>query len=336
MSFIPGWINIILPMVAPEVEAPVGYRYWRIYITSLKVEGSNPADETQAAMGELHFHTEVFGPNIALGGVAISDTEDGAYIDDNAFDELIFTNDVAGNNMWRSTDTALPHWIGYDFGVGNAVMVVAAGLHGTEEFETSTLRDRRPNDFDVQHSEDGVTWETAWSVTDADIHPMFGYLYTVDPEAEEPVYSGSPHGAHTYWRIYCLREIFTSSSEVGAGEMEMRSTPGGADQCTGGSVASSSYFTTVGPWRLFDNNLSTNWLTADNRRWGWVRYTFTDPIEIAEVMIRNHSSIPTNTPRNIYIQYSDDDEHWTTAWAENGIAEWAAGTTRVFTDPNYI
>ena len=81
---------------------PTTYTDWRIYIT---------ANQTvqQSRIAEIEMRATVGGADQCSGGYGFADTETG-----NAAG-YAFDNSTAAGNRWESTNTPLPHYIGYHF-----------------------------------------------------------------------------------------------------------------------------------------------------------------------------------------------------------------------------
>lgn len=192
-----------------------------------------------------------------------------------------------------------------------------------------------PSDFSVQYSDDAVAWTTAWSETGV-TWTGFEFKRCVNPSYGEPPYSGSPHGAHAYWRLHSMRA--DNDDAVALAEMEFRATPGGADQATGGTPSASSIFSGSFPASAaFDDDGGTLWSAANGSNWAWLQYQFGSAVEVTEVVIAARDDVAAITsPGEFAFQYSDDGVTWTTAWALVGETSWSLGETRTYTDPNYV
>lgn len=299
------------------------FRYWRINISTL---GSG----NLASVAELQMYESKFGQNCCTGGTAAADSIfDANYpasegFDDGLQDEVDATTDTS---VWSSTDTALPHWLSYDFGVVKEI--VAIGHHG----RAGSRLFHNPTAYTVEYSNDNNSWSVAWSINTT-WPDAFDFKRFVNPSYAVPSYTGSPHGSHSFWRVFVT---FGVGDSVGIAEMEYRATPSGADQATGGSAAASSIFSGSFPASAaFDDDSGTYWVTSVD--WAWLRYDFASPVSVAEVSIQARpSGSPVSGPVYFAIQWADSSSGpWTTAWHEMGETGWALGETRVFTDPNYI
>lgn len=147
---------------------------------------------------------------------------------------------------------------------------------------------------------------------------------------------GTPH---TYWRIYV-----TANQGGGAytalGELELRATVGGADQCgagTGGAqgtaTADSEYSAAYRAINAFSDLTTDTWASqpgADH----WLRYQAPTPISVAQVAMTSHSSYSDGAemPKDFLIQSSDNGSSWTTEKTVTN-AVWTSGQTKLYSIP---
>lgn len=320
---IPG----IVAQVGAGESAPVaGHRYWRVFVVD-----SDDASWTSLSRLEM-YSSQLYGAgrtDCCVGGTPIYSSQGGfnnAEVASNAFDDL-------NNTVWTtrpSGSARLNSYIGYDFGAPIAIDRFALQTRG----ESTT---QMPRNFRLEYSDDGSIWttlytpaaQTGWTANEM-------RLFTT-PDYAPPAYTGSPQGAHRYWRIHCARSS-DGGSTYSAGEVEMRATPGGADQCNGGTATAHSNFSgSFNAPKAFDNNPATLWSANGAAGDGWLKYDFGSPVEVAEVMIqaRNDASFG-QTPRWGQIEFSDDNAHWSVAWEYEMPSTYSAGLVQVTTDPAYV
>lgn len=122
------------------------YRNWRLYSATL-----NGANVMSCAEMELRIATG--GADQTGSGTATSDSNTVSHTASSAFDN-------SASTYWES-NTALPHWIAYDFGSGNAKNVTQIAFTARNDVNGPS---QSPNAFDVQYGDNGVTWKTKWSV----------------------------------------------------------------------------------------------------------------------------------------------------------------------------
>jgi hypothetical protein len=123
------------------------HRYWRVYVTAY-VGG-----DSIVSCAELAMHSTIGGSNIVTGGTAEESSEySSTYTASKCFDGNTGT-------QWCSAATGVPQWIGYDFGLGNAVNVVEIVWTG----ESGPYAYRNPEAFLMQYSDNNSSWYTSWS-----------------------------------------------------------------------------------------------------------------------------------------------------------------------------
>lgn len=123
--------------------------------------------------------------------------------------------------------------------------------------------------------------------------------------------------AHKYWALLVTARA-GSGNGVGLAEVEMRSTPGGADLCTSGLASGASSFGQVAA-NAFDDDDATIWHNAST---GGQRvrlaYDFAAPVSVAEILVRNPAATGSGTgfpgatygPAACWVQWSDDGVTW--------------------------
>lgn len=136
------WTSTITRTYYKPVAATEIRRKWRINITS-PVQAGN-----YAQIAELTFKENGVTPT-ARGFVI------GSGFFGTAWPSYAFNSVTTGTN-WISPDTTMPHWIGYDYGRNTKIDSVTI---------TATDANRAPKDFNLQYSNDGITWTTEWSIT---------------------------------------------------------------------------------------------------------------------------------------------------------------------------
>lgn len=308
-------------------SAPVGgaHRYWRVFV----VANDGQIDWTSVNRLEM-YSSALDGParvDRCVGGTPIFSTQGGFSGGEPATGAFDDTNAA----IWV---TAAPSsnrnncWIGYDF--GSPIEIDRFAIQARDTSVTMS-----PKTFRLEYSDDNVTWttlfqpadQTGWAINEQRLFTAPSYSQT---------YSGSPHGAHRYWRVHMARSN-SGSSTFSAAEVEMRATPGGADQCNGGTASAHSVFSGFPASLAFDNNAATLWSANGDTSDGWLKYDFGTPVTVSEVMIqaRNDSSF-TQTPRWGQIEFSDDNVRWSTAWSYAMASTYSAGLSQVTTDPAYV
>lgn len=193
-----------------------------------------------------------------------------------------------------------------------------------------------PSDWTFESSPDGVTWtvldtvaaEDTWADWETKTYYVDGYT---------PSYSGSPWGTWDEVR-FCIQPKAGNWSNISGATMEVRATPGGADQLAGATMSASS--TGVGsPANMVDGNTATDWGTVAvflaDRLGEWIKAIPTAPIAIGQIRWVARSAAGVQAPVGIIVQARHTGGEWTTitTWAPTG---WTNGESRTLTDPKYI
>lgn len=149
-------------------------------------------------------------------------------------------------------------------------------------------------------------------------------------------FGGIDSSPHRYWRI---KVTATSSAYVGAGEIQMRITSGGADQCTGGTAFADSYYAPEGltPASAFDDDNDTSWASNGTGTAGYIGYDLGAGNEknIIEVLWRNRPLDGEQHPDAVTIDFSDTSSTgpWTTKWSFGGPFSGSSGGVTTITAP---
>ena len=136
-----------------------------------------------------------------------------------------------------------------------------------------------------------------------------------------------------HWRIYVTAT--TVADYVSAQEIEMTSTVGGANICTGGAPISSGELGGYPLSNAFDGNrgggIDQCWVSPSQTMPQWVGYSFAADTAVASVIwvIRNWANV--QTPKDFQVQYADDvGGPWTTIATFTGVTWSSAGQAQEF------
>lgn len=128
-----------------SVAGPGAYRYWRVLWEG---QGGDTA-----SIADIQLRSTSGGDvDLTGSGIAISSSENGSYINDNAFDDSM-------SSLWAAAAADNFQWIGYDFGVGvsheisKIIARARIGTYSNQAFSSAQF----------QYSEDGINWTTAFS-----------------------------------------------------------------------------------------------------------------------------------------------------------------------------
>lgn len=134
--------------------------------------------------------------------------------------------------------------------------------------------------------------------------------------------------AHVYWRLKITANA-GDGSFTAVGEIELRATVGGADQCSGGTpFASGSYNeSTWAKGNAFDNSAATAWL--EEALVGWIGYKFASAVSVLEYTVQAPPTNSTRSPATFELQWSDDGNSWAAADSRSGQT-WTNGEIKTF------
>lgn len=142
--------------------------------------------------------------------------------------------------------------------------------------------------------------------------------------------------AHRYWRVIC-RINSGNASFTGLSEIEMKTSSGGSDQCTGGTAGSSGSIQAGSAANCFDNNTGTGiqWNGTGGNQ--YVSYDFGSGVtkDIVEITILPKHDGANRTFAEFDVQSSDDGSSWSHEWACS-FTGWVIGTVVTFTKPSAV
>lgn len=144
---------------------------------------------------------------------------------------------------------------------------------------------------------------------------------------ETDIVPASPKAAR-YWRMVCLESMTTSSTTRGVQLLNFRTTVGGANVATVAANFSISDLGTGSASLLISGGIVRSSNIGSSRAWK-ITYDFGTPTIVREVYMRADSTVG-NTPRSFLIQWSNDNETWTTMYEASSIT-WTASQYQTFT-----
>lgn len=140
--------------------------------------------------------------------------------------------------------------------------------------------------------------------------------------------------AHRYWRIFMTKNAGDGSFSQFA-EVEMRTAAGGADQCNSGTAACSGSLQSGSAAGIFANDGVTSWAQWGGTGGFWCSYDFGVGVtkDIIEVAIMGATGGASRALGAGFVQWSDDNATWTTAWTISYLSGYTSGTFVVFSKP---
>ncbi|CBW47026.1 structural protein [Roseovarius sp. 217 phage 1] len=152
------------------------------------------------------------------------------------------------------------------------------------------------------------------------------------------VLSSIPKGAtfqYRFWRVWGINNHHASSNYLTAGEIEFYANDNTTDLTIGtsGAIASSVLSATYIPEHAFDNDPTNTRWASNNTTPAGIGWDFGEGNEVQLTGLSiTPGQIPTETPREFYLQYSEDG----VTWFDYAYFETAAPTTavkQIFTFP---
>lgn len=282
------------------------HRYWRVKFRA-NAGGL-------CATGQIQMATERGGDNVALGGVALADSEYGGNV--GAYGPQLSFNGDTGT-CWVADGAAFydGHWIGYDFGADVQIREVRIRTAPRGDGPQSA-----PNIFDFESSDDGLSW----------LFEYTGYLATWNYDQTYTFALPTIKAANRFWAVYCEQNVDFSRS-LSAAEIGFREAIGGPNVAT--VTGATSFPSPDFPLAyLFDGNLATQCFFAVPNANGKATMISVDLVEqttIAELAISMGNE---NLQKAIIagrVMYSDDGFGWSIGTLINA-AGWNAGQTQTW------
>ncbi|HLP67180.1 MAG TPA: discoidin domain-containing protein [Rhizobium sp.] len=287
----------------PAAPAAITGDKWRIrYVTNGGGSGNASADEIDMA-------ATFGGADQCSGGTAIASSEfSGTYAAAYAFD-------ASSANFWVSAGGMPGAWIGYDFGAPTVVKEIKL-------LPRPSLPNEAPWSGYADYW-DGAAWQVAWWLEPG------AWADGVTKTLRQPA-TGSR------WRV---RVVYSSTgSNPGFAEVKMRTSPGGADQCSGGNpISSPSYSSGYYPTNGYDGNTATEWAAINGGPTGgngdqWIGYDFFDQKEIVEFELTARSDGAASGFQLAFERYNPAADLWETVWTEV-TSNFTSNEVKTFTRP---
>ncbi|MEO5341073.1 MAG: discoidin domain-containing protein [Magnetococcus sp. MYC-9] len=131
---------------------------------------------------------------------------------------------------------------------------------------------------------------------------------------------------HRHWRLQISESTSGGDRLVALYDMELRATPGGADQCLGG-VASASHNTATA-YRAFDSSAGTYWTNGGPGLSSWLAHDCGTEVAVAELRLVPRYS--EQAPRDFTLECSDDNASWEVVGSWTGVGGWIGGVEQLF------
>lgn len=132
---------------------------------------------------------------------------------------------------------------------------------------------------------------------------------------------------HRYWRLWITSS--PAGSFLAVAEVELRSTPGGADQ-TGSGTALADNADNGAAVNAVDNSAATYWQTGSSGYPHWWKYDFGgSPKAVQQVVITPRSDQPSRGPGAFRLEWSDDHRFWNVEASWSGVT-WPTAAAQTF------
>lgn len=281
------------------------HSYWRLNLIHGAASGAPYVNTTEVAM-----HTSIGGSNVCTGGTASASSGTAA----NAFDGNTSTN-------WESS-TGANAWLKYAFAspVDIVEYTIRKGSFAGED----------PIEWQLEFSDDNSSWTVAgierginsWSAGETK-------TFTVNPSsATTPA---------LFWRLNITHTNFSADGYCAIAEVQMHTTVGGSNACTGGpagaaSANSETNVTTSAANKALDVDGTTYWESNTGASSGyWWRYHFASAVDIVEYTIKRDALAVSEAPKTWTLEHSGDGINWTVADTRSSETGWTSGEVRTYT-----
>jgi hypothetical protein len=291
------------------------------------------ASNEYISIQELEFATSLSGADVTTGGTAIEGAFRIGFPGSEAFDGDK-TSTTHGWSFDRTADDMADAWVGYDFGEGNEVEIVEVRMWARND----AFMFHTPNSWVLEHSDDGTSWTTLWTITNDEPWFTSGETRTFTGTDDRTAADGDV----SHWRLHISDSSdrgFTSISEL-----EFRESASGADVTSTGDAIAGVARSGWPASEAFDNVIDAGnaWSItgdSDDNSLSWVGQDFSTDREIVEVAVtvRPGSFGVSHSPKCAHVQKSaDSGVTWKTVWIIEDMevdGVWTAGATKVFTKP---
>jgi hypothetical protein len=276
------------------------HRYWRIR------QRINAGGTTYSGVTEIEMAETAGGADVTSSTFGFCSLTPQAGTVANAFDNNTTTRlQVTGTSIY---------WVGQDFGAGNEKDIAEVRIWPNTDAANRTF-----GEFDIEWSDDGATYTTAWSCS-----------YTAWVIVTSVTFTKPSALASRYWRVRA--DTVGSGNNMSCAECEMRETASGADQTGSGTASARTTFSGSPASNAFDNNSSTLWSgTSGVDDCEWLAYDFgagvTKAIDEISWTARSDSALFQN-PTAGWLESSPDGRSWRTRRTFSGVTWSTLGQTQ--------
>ena len=152
-------------------------------------------------------------------------------------------------------------------------------------------------------------------------------LWSINEQFNALISAKWPVPGARYWRLY-FTDVQTASYLL-IGEIELRSSLGGANVASGKTIAASSYYS-YPPANAFDANVATGWEVYPTPINSWVSVDMGTNIQIKEYTIQVSTSYSAYGPKTWSLQLSLDNTNWYTVHTVTNASAWSEVEKRTY------
>jgi hypothetical protein len=286
------------------------HRYWRVYCVA------NAGDGSYTGVTEIEMATSAAGADATSTTFAIGS---GTYQAGTA--ATAFNNDFTGDVLqWSGAGAGV--WVGQDFGSGNSQDIVEVRIRPNKDLASRTF-----GHFNIQYSDDGATWTTAWVVS------YVGWTVGTTFTLSKPTAAS----AWRYWRLVMANSL---NNIFAIAKMTLATALGGADQTGSGTPIESSNYPSYVAANAFDGSSSTFWNSNSAANYEYLGYDFGAGVTKAIIEIgllpRQNGTFSTQWPQTIDVQGSSDGVSWLSQWVVPATLNSYSDGAWVFRNPSAL
>lgn len=137
--------------------------------------------------------------------------------------------------------------------------------------------------------------------------------------------SGGGGASSTQWRVY-ITENQNGGVTSAFKEVEMKTTIGGADACTGGTASADSTVSAAAD--AFDDSSATLWQSGFGAVPHWIQYTFSSAVTIVQITLKTQTG--DTGPKGWKFEYWDGGA-WIAVKTVTAEPAWGDAELRTYT-----
>lgn len=218
-----------------------------------------------------------------------------------------------GSNPWKSfngntkdetttSNKVSNSYVGYHF--VNPICVKKFGF--LQHFSSSTTE----WDIKLQWSDDNSSWNDAG----------VSFKYNGYEKTTLEMFNVNNNEYHTYWRIYINKDIsgtaIAQEVQFYGRELKVSVPKMTSNTAPWGEASASNYSSSVEPYKAFDSDDSTLWISKSAGPIEWIQYKFNEKVIVKQAKIATDN----NRVTKFNIQGSNDGTQWTTILVDTNLS----------------